>query len=169
MLIDVSYFTEGPRHIQNASLGKLPNPDAEAGNATIKAYIRHWQRRFLNGVLSVAYAGVVDNYLKLIDKDPETEPEADADMVIEQLREPFANYVFYKILRDGNSQATMTGLVRLKCVNDYVAPIRQQVSIWNDMVDMIADFSAWSKSSDCHVSDVVTDSNLLTKINVLNL
>ena len=48
--------------------------------------------------------------------------------VLEQLREPFANYVFYKILRDANSQATMTGLVRLKCANTYVAPLRRQVS-----------------------------------------
>lgn len=168
MLIDVSYFTDGPRHIQNASLGKLPNTDAEAVNATIKAYIRHWQRRFLNGVLTVAYAGVVDNYLKLIDKDPETEPEADADMVIEQLREPFANYVFYKILRDANTQPTITGLVRLKCANEYVAPLRRQVSVWNDMVDMLRDFHAWARAEG-YSSWLGKEDNLLTKINSLNL
>lgn len=90
-------------------------------------------------------------------------------MVIEQIREPFANYVFYKILRDGNSQATMTGLVRLKCANDYVAPLRRQVSTWNDMVDMMADFSEWVRTSDCQVPGIITDPNLLTKINTLNL
>lgn len=168
MLIDVSYFTEGPRHIQNASLGKLPNPDAEAVNASIKAYIRYWQRRFLNGVLTAAYAGVVDNYLKLIDKASETEPIADADMVIEQLREPFANYVFYKILRDANTQPTITGLVRLKCANEYVAPIRRQVSTWNDMVDMLRDFHAWARAEG-YSSWLGKDDNLLTKINSLNL
>ena len=168
MLIDVSYFTEGPRHIQNASLGKLPNADAEAVNATIKAYIRRWQRYFLNRVLTVAYAGVVDSYLKLIDKDPGTDPMADADMVIEQLREPFANYVFYKILRDANTQSTVTGLVRLKCATEYVAPIRRQVSVWNDMVDMLRDFRVWA-SAEGYDSWLGKEDNLLTKINTLNL
>lgn len=169
MLIDCSYFIDGPRHILNATLGKMPNPNAEEVNDAIKAYIRYWQRPFLKGVLGTSIAESVSEYLKLIEKVDNEERDAALDMVIEQLREPFANYVFYKILRDGNSQATMTGLVRLKCANDYVAPIRRQVSTWNDMVDMLADFSVWSKSSDCHVPGIVTDSNFLTKINPLNL
>lgn len=168
MLIDVSYFTDGPRHILNASLGKMPNLDAEAVNATIKAYICHWQRKFLNGVLERNYASVVDNYLKLIDKDPGTDPEADADMVIEQLREPFANFVFFKILRDANTQPTVTGLVRLKCANEYVAPLRRQVSAWNEMVDLIRDFHVWARAEG-YSSWLGKEDNLLTKINTLNL
>lgn len=172
MLIDCSCFIDGPRHIQNATLGdskRMPNANSDEVNAAIKAYIRTFQWPFLKEVLGTPIASAVNSYLKLHDKYEDEGNDVDLDMVIEQLREPFANYVFYKILRDGNSQATMTGLVRLKCANDYVAPIRRQVSIWNDMVDMIADFSVWSKSSDCHVSGIVTDSNLLTKINVFNL
>ncbi|MBD5360726.1 MAG: hypothetical protein HDR87_08480 [Bacteroides sp.] len=169
MLIDCSYFIDGPRHIQNASLGKMPNPNAEEVNAAIKAYIKIFQRPFLKGVLGVTFARSLDTYLKTLDDNEGAEHDMELDMIIEQLREPFANYVFYKILRDGNSQATMTGLVRLKCANDYVSPIRRQVSAWNDMVDMIADFSAWSKSDNCYVSGIETDSNFLTKINNLNL
>lgn len=172
MLIDCSYFIDGPRHIQNATLGdsrRMPNANSDEVNASIEAYIRMFQWPFLKEALGATVAGVADSYLSLIEENGAGESNAALDTVMDRLREPFANYVFYKILRDGNSQATMTGLVRLKCANDYVAPIRRQVSIWNDMVDMIADFSAWSKSSDCHVSGIVTDSNLLTKINVLNL
>jgi len=169
MLIDCSYFVDGPLHIQNASLGKMPNPNAEEVNEAIKAYIRQYQRPFLKGVVGTHIAGAIISYLKLIDKDEQEKRDADLDMVIEQLREPFANYVFYRILRDGNSQATMTGLVRLKCANYYVAPIRRQVSIWNDMADMVADFSAWCKTSDCNVPGIVTNSNFLSKINALNL
>lgn len=168
MLIDCSYFIEGPRHIRNATLGKMPNPNAEEVNAAIKAYIRTFQLPFLKEAVGSSVAEKVISYLDILEEN-EKAHDAALDMVVEQLREPFANYVFYKILRDGNSQATMTGLVRLKCANDYVAPIRRQVSTWNDMVDMIAGFSAWSKSSDCHISGIVTDSNMLTKINVLNL
>lgn len=172
MLIDCSYFIDGPRHIQNATLSdsrRMPNANSDEVNAAIKAYIRMFQWPFLKEALGTPIASAVNSYLKLHDKCEDEENDVDLDMVIEQLREPFANYVFYKILRDGNSQATTTGLVRLKCANDYVAPIRRQVSTWNDMVDMIADFSAWCQSSDCHASGIVTDSNLLTKINVLNL
>lgn len=167
MLIDCSYFINGPRHIQNATLGKMPNPNAEEVNATIKAYIRMYQKPFLKGVLGTQCADAIIEYLGFIAN--EEGQDVDLDMVVEQLKEPFANYVFYKILRDSNSQATMTGLVRLKCANDYVAPISRQVSVWNEMVNMIADFSVWCKSSDCHISGIVTDSNFLTKINVLNL
>lgn len=168
MLIDCSYFVDGPRHIQNATLGKMPNPNAEEVNAAITAYIKMFQWPFLKAAVGISVAENVTSYLEVLEED-EKGRDADLDMVVEQLREPFANYVFFKILRDGNSQATMTGLVRLKCANDYVAPIRRQVSTWNDMVDMIADFSAWCQSSDCHVPGIVTDSNVLTKINILNL
>lgn len=172
MLIDCSYFVDGPRHIQNATLGdsgRMPKANSEEVNAAIEAYIKMFQWPFLKEALGAPIASSVNSYLKLHEKYEGKDHDVDLDMVIEQLREPFANYVFYKILRDSNSQATMTGLVRLKCANDYVAPIRRQVSTWNDMVNMIADFSTWCKSSDCHVSGIVTDSNLLTKINVLNL
>lgn len=50
MLIDLSYFVDGPRHIQNATLGipgKMPNLNAEEVNAAIDAYIRQYQRPFL--------------------------------------------------------------------------------------------------------------------------
>lgn len=169
MLIDCSYFTAGPRHIQNATLGRMPNPNGEEVNAAIKAYIFRYQRKFLNGVIGDSVAGTIISYLKEMDINADTEPQPDLDMVIEQLREPFADYVFYRILRDSNTQATMTGLVRLKCANDYVAPIRRQVSTWNGMVDMIADFTKWCKSSDCAISGIETASNFLTKINALNL
>lgn len=172
MLIDCSYFIDGPRHIQNATLGdsrRMSNANSEEVNAAIKAYIRMFQWPFLKDALGTPIASAVNSYLKLHDKYEGEENDVDLDAVIERLREPFANYVFFKILRDSNNQATLTGLVRLKCANDYVAPIRRQVSTWNDMVDMIADFSAWSSSPDCHVSGIVTDSSLLTKINVLNL
>lgn len=169
MLIDCSYFAVGPRHIQNSTLGKMPNPNAEEVVATIKAYIAKYQRPFLTRAVGTPVAGSIISYLKLIEMEPDTEPQTDFDMVIEQLREPFADYVFFHILRDSNTQATMTGLVRLKCANDYVAPIRRQVNTWNGMVENLRGFSAWATSSECPISGIKTESELLTKINVLNL
>lgn len=168
MLIDVSYFTEGPRHIQNALRGRLPNADAEAVNAVIKAYIRQWQLPFLRGVFTAAKAFEVNSYLNAIDKDLCAEHDEEIDKVVEQLREPFANYVFFKMLRDANTQATVTGLVRLKCANECVAPIQRQVNTWNDMVGMIRDFREWAKAED-YASWLGKGDNLITKINTLNL
>lgn len=168
MLIDVSYFTEGPRHIHNASLGNRPNPDSDAVNAAIMAYIRKWQFPFLSQALETGRAEKVNAYLDIIDSNGGAAPDDEIDRVIEKLKEPFANFVFFKMLRDSNTQATMTGLVRLKCANDYVAPIRRQVSAWNDMVDMMRRFHTW-----CNANGFAgwcgRGTNLTTKINALNL
>lgn len=168
MLIDVSYFTEGPRHILYTSTGKMLSPEAEAANAAIKAYIRRYQLPFLRAVLDSGKAVELQAYLKKLDENPKTAPIPDYDMVIELLREPFADYVFYKILRDANTQSTITGLVRLKCANDYVAPLRRQVSVWNDMVDMIRDFDTLAASEGLG-SWISFGTNVRTKINALNL
>lgn len=197
MLIDCSYFVDGPRHIQNATLGKMPNPNAEEVNAAIKAYIKEYQKEFLILMLGYDLGSAVNSYIETIPdyaiirivdniisrktekgneqsfrtvnekKDKEANPAYDC--ICCQLCDPFADYVFYKILRNSSCQATMTGLVRLKCANDYVAPIRRQVSIWNAMVDKIRYFVKWCNTADCPISGINTDSNLLTKINSLNL
>lgn len=169
MLIDCLYFTDGPRHIMNATLGEMPNPNAEEVNAAIEAYIARWQWPFLKGVLGVELAKAATEYLERISSGDNDEPDLELDMVLEQLKEPFANYVFCKILRDANSQATMTGLVRLKCANEYVAPVKRQVSAWNDMVDMLADFVQWCGTSDCGIAGIETERDFLTKINSFNL
>lgn len=40
MLIDVSYFVSGPRHIQNASMSKTAGADSLAVRGHIEAYIK---------------------------------------------------------------------------------------------------------------------------------
>lgn len=170
MLIDRSYFTQGPRHILNATVGTAEaNYNAGEVNAAIDAYIARWQPVFLKGVLGGAVAKAVGDYLAAIDDDAATEPVAAIDMVVEQLRQPFADYVFYKMLREVNTQATITGLVRLKCANEYAAPLYRQVAAWNSMAEQLADFASWSATDECTLPDIVTDTDFLTQINALNL
>lgn len=169
MLIDSSYFTRGPRHIQNASLGTMPNPNAVEVNAAIEAYIEENQERFLGRLLGHTLGNRVNAYLVCLDEDESPRHNDSFDAVCERLREPFADYVFYRILRDSNTQSTMTGLVRLKCANEYVAPIARQVGVWNDMVEKNRAFAEWSKSADCPVDGISTDADMLTNINSLNL
>lgn len=169
MLIDCSYFTKGPRHILNATLGKIQDIDGQRTQAAIKEYIRVFQWPFFKGVLGSSAAEALTSYLSKLDNNNETVRNEALDKVADRLREPFANYVFYKILRDANTQATATGLVLLKSANEYVAPIRRQVSAWNDMAEMLADFTVWARSPECPVPGITTDDNFLTKINALNL
>ena len=57
MLIDVSYFVEGPRHIQNASTSKTAGADSLAVTGHIEAYIKELQPVFLEAMLGEKEAG----------------------------------------------------------------------------------------------------------------
>lgn len=173
MLIDVSYFLVGPRHIANATLAELPSPDSIAVNDTIVAYIKEFQPLFLSSMLGNKLSKEVTDYLELLEQEnaeaeEESEEESKYESLCKLLREPFANYVFFYILRDANTQATIKGLVRLKCDNTYVSPIQRQVSTWNDMVKKNREFVKWASSKQCPFT-VSIDSNLLTPINTFNL
>lgn len=169
MLIDCSYFTKGPRHILNASLGKMPNANALEVNTAIEAYIEEHQEQYLASMLGSTLGNRVNVYLVCLEEDENPKHIDNIDAVCEHLRESFADYVFFHILRDMNTQSTMTGLVRLKCSNQYVAPINRQVSVWNSMVDKNRRIAEWCASDKCTLSNISISKEMLTKINNLNL
>ena len=170
MLIDCSYFTKGSRHILNATMGNadtLHNPNAEEVNNAILAYIEELQSEFLIDMLGSALANKVHTYLVCQEEDENPLHVEAIDAVCERLREPFADYVFFHILRDSNTQATMTGLVKLKTANTIVAPIGRQVSVWNSMVRKNRLFEEWSKEST--LKGITVSAEMTTPINTLNL
>ena len=167
MLIDCTYFADGPRHILNATSGTV-NPNATEVCSAIEAYIAKWQKPDIYGVLGKEVGKQALDYIKSLDAE-DAERDVDLDMVLEQLKEPFADYVFFKILRDSSSQATITGLVQLKSANTYVAPMKRQVLTWNEMVEAIADFTDWCDSDECPFPDIETSDNFKSKINTFNL
>lgn len=160
MIIDSRYFEAGPRHIQNASLGTRPDPNAEEVRAAIDAYIAAYEGEFMRGVLGKNIA------VRLLSEAGTSE---ECHEVVERLKEPLADYVFFHILQESSSQATITGLVRLECANSYVSPIHRQVHAWNRMVDALRDFAEWSKSDECRVRGIETATEFITKINPLNI
>lgn len=171
MLVDVSYFTAGPRQIRNATTAKMPTTEGLSANNAIKGYIRSLQRQFLNDVVGLTLAGQITDYLEMME-DESVKPHDDTispyEYVCKQLRESFADYVFYHILRDMNTEVTVTGLVQLKSSNKYVAPIQRQVSIWNSMVVRNKQFVQWASSDECPFK-VSVNKNMLTPINRFNL
>lgn len=112
MLIDVSFFTSGPRHIQNASSAGMPSPESMAVNESIEGYIEAFQGEFLYSAVGKDLAVALVDYLRLVE-DEETGNDSEGkskDMslsgfgiVCRKLQEPFADYVFYHILRDSNT------------------------------------------------------------------
>lgn len=169
MLIDVSYFVSGPRHIQNASTSKTAGADSLAVNGHIEAYIKELQPVFLEAMLGEKEAGYAMDYLDMADDEGNegTEPSK-YEIVCDKLKEPFADYVLFNILRDASSQATITGNVRLKCANEYVSPIKAQVIAWNRMVDANVKFILWAREGNCPIA-LETQTNMLNRINQFNL
>lgn len=195
LLIDCSYFTAGPRHIQNASMGAVPQGDCAVVNATIESYISEYQETFLIEMLGEEVGLMLNEYiqgdpqyalmrrvqkaigrsvdggdLRVVDnEEADTEANPVYDAVLGRLCESFADYVYYQIMKDSVSQVTTTGVVRLKSANTNVAPIRRQVNVWNRMVERNRRFVRWAQSKHCHVGGIKTSDNMLTPINVLNL
>ena len=169
MLIDVSYFVSGPRHIQNASTSKTAGADSLAVNGHIEAYIKELQPVFLEAMLGEKEAGYAMDYLDMADDEDneDTEPSK-YEIVCDKLKEAFADYVLFNILRDASSQATITGNVRLKCANEYVSPIKAQVIAWNRMVDANVKFILWAREGNCPIP-LETQTNMLNRINQFNL
>ncbi len=165
MLIDVSYFTAGPRQILNATLGKGTSKE----NAVIEQYIAEYQEEFLCRVLGEDVGVTVQSYLCNLDNDPEADTDKNIEDVCAKLRKPFADYVFFYILRDSGQSATITGLVRLKGANQYVEPIVRQVSTWNRMANSLNLFAEWVDNGESPLSDIKIDPYLLEPINRFNL
>lgn len=167
MLIDCSFFTSGPRFILNASMGSMPNPNAEEVCRSIAGHIAAHQELFLLRMLGDGMGERMQKYIA--ERDYSHIPEEPMEAVAEKLCEPFADYVFFQILRENANQATITGLVRLKSANEHVSPLRRQVTVWNSMVEKNRRFAAWARSSACPVAGITVSEQMLTKINTLNI
>lgn len=165
MLIDVSYFTAGPRQILNATLGKGTPKE----NIVIEQYIAEYQEEFLCRVLGSNVGNAVHEYLDDLENNPEADNNDDMDALCAKLRKPFADYVFYCILRDAGQTSTISGLVRLKAANEYVEPIVRQVTTWNRMANSLNVFAEWVDNGECPISGIVVDEYMLKSINRFNL
>lgn len=173
MLIDVSYFTTGPRQVMNASVSATPTQNSLSVNRHIMGYVKHYQLAFLCEMLGDALAVKIDSYLAVKEENEKASNDDNGFVVNEQyeiicseLCESFADYVFFYILRDAATQATDRGLVVWKNENEVVSPVRRQVTIWNEMVKRNIRFKALAASSRWPVE---VSENMLTSINPYNL
>lgn len=169
MLIDISYFTKGSRHILNASTTEMPGQNSISVNEAIIGYIDEYQESFLCEMLGFSLGADVNLYLLELDSDATKEHNEQYDEICDKIKYMFADYVFFHILRDCQTQSTTSGLVLLKSANEYVSPINRQVSTWNTMVKRNEVFQAWCKTNLCPIPNIEVSTNMLTPINNLNL
>lgn len=174
MLIDSSYFTSGPRQIQNATLGGITPNIREVAKA-IDGYISFYQSEFLTKMLGDRFGSEIQLYLAEQDSTTseddlieEYSGNEEYDEICERLKESFADYVFYQILRDSSTTATITGLVVLKSANRPVSPLLRQISVWNDMVNKNRAFKRWLIDKHGKEWDNVAES-MLRFINALDI
>lgn len=182
LLIDCTYFCKGERFIQNAPTTITTEDQNEiAVKDTIEGYVETLQGEFLCSMLGDSTAAVLQSYLdrkeeveaanaELEDgEEPEEfNPDAELDFLSNGLKESFADYVFYKMLRDVNTLVTTTGVVELKTANRYRTPAVRQASIWNRMVGRNVKFVEAAKEALTNYT-VYYSENLVTPINSLNL
>ena len=166
MLIDISYFTEGPRHIQNASLSNMPSMESQSVNKNIQGYIDFYMDPYLNNMLGYELANQVEQRLFAIDDGAVDVVPIDA--LIGKMKESYADFVFFQILKNINTQPTITGVVWLKSANEYADPKELLVSTWNRMVESNERFIEWVLTEECPYK-VKIKKSMLTPINVLNI
>lgn len=71
MLIDVSYFTSGPRHIENTSVAEMPSPQSLAVNEVISGYIKAFQTEFLHTAVGFSLSQAITDYLEIVEQEKE--------------------------------------------------------------------------------------------------
>lgn len=177
MLIDVTSFTSGPRQIENA-VATPKNPNQVAVTERINGYIDFYQSEFLRRAAGKQLGHSIDEYCRVehrphgeepVEQNENqqveyAEPDERMESLTRLLKEPFADYLFFYMLRDMNVQPTITGLVQLKCANSYVSPLEKGVQAWNRMVDALCQFI-----DEAEVEGVTIESEMLTYINQFNL
>lgn len=159
MLIDITYFTKGERQLMNAT-GTPMNANENAVKVFVEGYIASLEERFLKNIVGKEVCDIMSS-------GSESNVEV-TNTIAGKLKESFADYVFFHILRDMNETPTITGVVRLKNANAYVTPRNRQVSVWNSMVDRNREFVEWAASDACPIK-IRVSSHMLAYINPMNL
>lgn len=157
MLIDISYFMKGERQLMNAN-NKSVTSNEVAVKTFVEGYIESLEEKFLTNMVGK----------DLCESMMSAESVEVTQCIKDKLKESFADYVFYHILRDMNETTTITGVVRLKNANTYVSPIHRQTSVWNSMVDRNRAFVEWASTNECPFK-IRISKNMLTYINSMNL
>ena len=123
-LIDCTYFTKGERIIQNAPATPTPIEQNQiAVKNTIDGFIVSLQDEFLCGMVGYTVMKLLLVYAETgAMEEGDDDYDAELSYLLDAVKEPFADFVMYRILRATITHATTTGTVQLQMVSLAWAP-----------------------------------------------
>ena len=138
-----------------------PSPTNEAIRSRIEWYIKRYEPEYLCKLLGEE---LYNDFLAHREEDAWKAFEgmiADKSVFIS----PIANYVYFYLVRDSHSTATING-VKKDGDENLVSPQRKMVRAWNDMVEHNRRIYSWLYRT---FHKVQTDQELLEPINEFNV
>ena len=164
MLIDYTFFQDGLLMVEGAMALAAPSPTSNAIVSRIDWFIQRYEEEYLRKLLGERlYNDFLSNgetsadwgeFKKLLVKDDSVAKVS-----------PIANYVYFFMVRDSQSFATINGVKRDGDEN-LVSPRQKMVDAWNDMVYYNRKLYAWLCKT---FKTVPTEQELLETINVFNV
>lgn len=163
MMIDYTFFQDGLLMVDGALALATPSPTNEAITGRIKSFIEWYEPEYLRKLLGEK---LYNDFL--VNGESEQWEEFKKRIVVENSvvkYSPIANYVYFHLVRNSQSTATING-VKKDGESNLVNPTAKLVSAWNDMVYKTRDLYTWLCKN---FHNVPTEQELLELINPLNV
>ena len=161
-MIDYTFFQDGLLMVDGAMALASPSPTTTAIKNRIDWYIQRYEPEYMCKLLGEElYKDFLDN------------GESDKWVEFKELlvksndlakTSPIANYVYFFLVRDSQSTATINGVK--KDGDNLVNPQTKMVQAWNDMVNTTRRIYTWLCRN---FHNVQTEQELLETINILNV
>ena len=161
-MIDYTFFQDGLLMVDGAMALASPSPTNAAIKNRIDWYIQRYEPEYMCKLLGEElYKDFLDN------------GESDKWVEFKELlvksndlakTSPIANYVYFFLVRDSQSAATINGVK--KDGDNLVNPQTKMVQAWNDMVYTTRRIYTWLCRN---FHSVQTEQELLETINILNV
>ena len=163
MIIDYTFFQDGLLMVDGALALATPSPTNEAIAGRIDSFIEIYEPEYLCKLLGEElYNDFLAN--EESDKWVEFKNKLVTEYKVTKVS-PIANYVYFHLVRNSQSMATING-VKKDGEENLVNPQSKMISAWNDMVYKNRSLYSWLCSN---FRNVQTEQELLETINVLGV
>ena len=161
-MIDYTFFQDGLLMVDGAMALAAPSPTNAAIKNRIDWYIQRYEPEYMCKLLG---EGLYEDFLDNGESDKWAEFK---ELLVKSndlaKTSPIANYVYFFLVRDSQSAATINGVK--KDGDNLVNPQTKMVQAWNDMVNTTRRIYTWLCRN---FHNVQTEQELLETINILNV
>lgn len=164
MLIDYTFFQDGLLMVEGAMALVAPSPTSNAIVSRIDWFIQRYEDEYLCKLLGEKLYNDFLSDGEVSEKWVEFKKRLVKDDSAAKVS-PIANYVYFFMVRDNQSFATING-VKKDGDENLVSPRQKMVDAWNDMVSQNRRLYPWLCKT---FHQVPTEQELLETINPLNV